>query len=440
MNFEEAVTYIFGLRKFGKDPGVIRAKRALERLGNPQKGLQFVHVAGTNGKGSVCAYLENTLRQAGLCVGLFTSPHLVKVNERIRLNGIMISDEDFLSCFEQVQSVSKQMEECGQDGLAFFDYVFVLSIVYFAKKKPDIIIMETGLGGKQDATASIEDKLLSVITSISYDHTEILGDTLEQIAAEKAGIIVPGAPLVALKTNDAVKAVLLDAAEKCGVVSHFVDENSYKIQRIGGNDIDFSLENEYYRNSLFQIRTVAIYQVMNAALAATALQVLQQIPVFAKLLQQKQITLSGECIVNGIRSTIWEGRMEEVEPGIFLDGAHNADGIARFLETAQELKKNHRLILLFGAVCEKDHDAMIRQICESGCFDRFVITRIDNKRALDVSVMAQEFKKYSENKTDVITDNREAFFYAKSLKMDNDVLLCAGSLYLVGAIKALMGE
>lgn len=440
MNYNEAVSYIFGLRKFGGDPGVVRAAYALELLGNPQKGLQFIHVAGTNGKGSVCAYMESTLRKMGFSVGLFTSPHLVRVNERVRINGELISDDDFMECFEKVQKVSEQMEQDGRDGLAFFDYVFVLAMVYFAKKKPDIVILETGLGGKLDATSAIKDKLMSVITSISYDHTEILGDTLEQIAGEKAGIIVKGAPVVAWKTNDSVAAVFSDVAEKCDVSCHFVDEKSYEIARIGRNDIDFSIQNEYYRNSLFQVGSIGIYQVMNATLAATALQVLASETRFVKLMKEKSLEWTKQVVIEGIRTTKWEGRMEEVMPGIFVDGAHNSDGIEQFLKTAKQLAGKNRLILLFGAVCEKNHDEMIHKICDAQCFDEFVITKIDNKRALDLSVMQSEFEKYTTKQVYAIVDNREAFEFAKKLAGEQDILLCAGSLYLVGAIKALIGE
>ena len=197
IEMEEAKNYLFGLHRFGSETGAVRAKRALERLGNPQDNLNVIHVAGTNGKGSVCAYMSNALMTQGYRVGLFTSPHLVKVNERIRINGVMISDEDFLKYYQRVRVVSEEIQSEGKDGLAFFDFMFVMAVLYFAGHDTDYVVMETGLGGRTDATAALSTKLLSVITSLSLDHTEILGDTIEQIAAEKAGIITEGVRLVA---------------------------------------------------------------------------------------------------------------------------------------------------------------------------------------------------------------------------------------------------
>lgn len=429
MNYNEAVNYIFGLRKFGNDPGVVRAQKALSLLGNPEKELKVIHVAGTNGKGSVCAYMTNALRKLGYNTGMFTSPHLVRVNERIRINGEMITDAEFLQYFNKVKKVSDKMQQDGGDGLAFFDYVFVMAVLYFADKKPDYVVLETGLGGKSDATAAITKKELTVITSISHDHTEILGDTLAAIAREKSGIIVGNAPVVFWKTDDETAGIIEEAARKCKTDCYFVDEKSYEIHKIGRKHIDFSVHNRYYENSVFSIQNAGIYQVMNASLALLALSVLD-----------KEGFYDRNLIRDAVANTCWEGRMEEVEENIYVDGAHNPDGIRRFLETAAALKGRGRMYLLFGAVCEKDHDKMIREICTAGCFDGYVITQIQNHRALDINVMEKEFCAYTDKSVLVEADNGKAYAKAKAMLMEGDLLLCAGSLYLVGAIKELIGE
>lgn len=429
MNYKEAVNYIFGLRKFGSEPGVVRATKALALLGNPEKELKIIHVAGTNGKGSVCAYIAGALQKLGYNTGLFTSPHLVRVNERIRMNGEMITDDEFLKYFDLVKKVSDSMQQNGGDGLAFFDYVFVMAVLYFADRKPDYVVLETGLGGKSDATAAIREKELAVITSISHDHTEILGDTLALIAQEKAGIIVGNAPVVYWKTDEETARILEETAKKCNTSSYFVDEKSFEIHKIGRKYIDFSVYNRYYKNSVFSIRNAGIYQVMNATLALTALSVLC-----------KDRFHDRQLIRKAIEETCWEGRMEEVEDNIYVDGAHNPDGIRRFLETAVALKGQSRMYLLFGAVCEKDHDKMIQNICTAGCFDGYVITQIQNHRALDISVMEKEFCAYTDKPVVAEADNGKAYAKAKEMLLEGDLLLCAGSLYLVGAIKELIGE
>lgn len=429
MNYNEAVNYIFGLRKFGMEPGAVRAKRALCMLENPDKELNIIHIAGTNGKGSVCAYISNSLIEMGYSVGMFTSPHLVRVNERIRLNNDLISNEDFLKYFNIVYEVSEHLKKDGYDGLAFFDYVFVMAMLYYRDNKPDYVVLETGLGGKNDATASVSNKLVSVITSISPDHTEILGDTIEKIALEKAGIICSGKPLVYCGENAEVSRVLEDYAAKCNSLTYSVDEKNFEIIKIGRNNIDFSLKNKYYKNSMFTVSSPGLYQVMNASIAIETLRV-------TGLLKDDNL----EAVQRAVKNTCWDGRMEEIAPGIYLDGAHNPDGIRKLLDTACRLGGGHKQYLMFGAVCDKDYSSMIENICKSGCFDGYIITEIHNSRELPGQAMKAVFERYTDKPVTVIDDNQAAFNYARTLLGEEDVLICAGSLYLVGAIKAMTGE
>lgn len=429
MNYQQAVDYLFDLRRFGKETGAQRAERALSRLSHPEEKLNIIHVAGTNGKGSVCAYITRILMELGYSVGMFTSPHLVRVNERIRLNGEMISNEDFLRFFEKIYEVSEDLKEEGFDGLAFFDFIFVMAVCYYAEKKPDYVIIETGLGGTTDATAALCTKMMAVITSVSLDHTEILGDTVEKIAAEKAGIIMKGKPVVYWKSDEKSAGIIEDAAEKCKSPAYLVDEKSFKIHKMDRKQIDFSLENRYYKNSMFSISNTAIYQTANAALA---------LEVIALLSRDKDWNV--EQIISAVGKTRWEGRMEEIEHNIYLDGAHNPDGIRQFLKTAQWMKEGQKMYLLFGAVCEKDYSHMIEEICSMGSFDGFVVTQIPNHRALELEVMRKEFEKNTDKPVYADASISKAYKLAKGLLGEEDLLLCAGSLYLVGAVKELIGE
>lgn len=430
MNYKEAVNYIYGLRKFGKDTGRIRASRALKVLGNPQRRLNVIHVAGTNGKGSVCAFINSVLIKLGYNVGMFTSPHLVIVNERIRINGIMISNEEFLQLFNKVYKVSATIEDSGEEGLAFFDFVYVMAVLYFDKMKVDYVVMETGLGGENDATVTLNPKLMSIITSISLDHTEILGDTLGKIAKEKAGIISDYTPVVYWDGGNEISQVLEKRAGDCHSKSYFVNEKSFKISKIDRKYIDFSVENSYYEKSMFSIKGACLYQVMNATLALEAI---------SHLSDKKNWSL--ELIRQAIWETVWEGRMEEVSSNVYVDGAHNPDGIVRLIESVKLMKnETDKIYLLFGAVCEKDYSHMIEALCCSGIFDGFVITQINNSRKLKADLIYQEFCKYTDKTVILEADNKEAFQKAKNLLGEGDFLICAGSLYLVGVIKEMLGE
>lgn len=429
MDYNEAVEYLFRLRRFGRETGAQRAGRALDALSHPEQALNIIHVAGTNGKGSVCAYLSNILLELGFTVGMFTSPHLVRVNERIRLNGEMISDEEFLRLFENVYRVSEDLIEQGFDGLAFFDFIFVMAVCYYAEKKPDYVVIETGLGGRTDATAALSTKMVSVLTSISLDHTEVLGDTTEKIAVEKAGIIMREKPVVYWKSDDVSARIIEETAANCNSMAHLVDEKSFQIHKLERKQIDFSLKNRYYKNSMFSIYNTAIYQTANAALALETIAVLGQGKDWEP-----------ERIVSAVGRTRWEGRMEEVEHNIYVDGAHNPDGIRQFLKTAQWMKEGHRMYLLFGAVCEKDYGRMIEEICAMGGFDGFVVTQVPNHRALMLEDMRTEFEKNTDRPVYAIESVRKAYQTAKAFLGEEDLLLCAGSLYLVGAIKELIGE
>lgn len=421
MNYNQAVEYLFGLRKFGSEPGVVREKEALRRLGNPEEQLNIIHVAGTNGKGSVCAYTEAILRGQGYSTGLFTSPHLVRVNERIQLNAVPVSDEQFMEAFTRVYEVSSQLQKEGLFTLAFFDFLMAMAMLIFAQNKTDYVILETGLGGRLDCTSAVSQPRLTVITSIGLDHTEILGDTVEQIAMEKAGIIRENVPLVYLADDDRVRRVIAESAEKKQIMAYPVTKKDYVVIKSDIKHIDFSFNNRYYKNSLFQICTTARYQVENCAVALSVVPVLD-----------KEKCFDEESIHSALLHARWRGRMEEVRQGFFVDGAHNPDGVQAFLQTAEVFEG--RRYLLFSAVCEKDYDGMIQQICKSNLFDGYMIVRLGSYRALEPSVIAGEFMKYTDKPVALMPDMQTAV--AQSLKYADEgmTVFATGSLYLVGEI------
>lgn len=427
MNYEEVVSYLYDLPRFKTLPGVVREREILERLKNPQTGLKIIHIAGTNGKGSVCAYLERMLREAGYRTGTFTSPHLVKVNERIKINGADISDVEFLNAFKRVFEVSKEMAEEGMESAAFFDYLTAMALLIFAEKKVDFAIMETGLGGRLDCTNAIENPALCVITSISLDHTEILGDTVQEIAAEKAGIIKTGVPAVYLADKE-VKDIFAKQIEKTGAFGTEVNRDDAVIVKRDGKGIDFLLRNQYYKNDMFSLLTIAEYQVINSSIALVAASVLEQKGLAA---------LPGKIKKDAVLHTVWEGRMEQVFPNFYVDGAHNEDGIRVFLQTAGEVKAKRKL-LLFSAVREKNYESMIREICESGIFDGYILTQLgrDNHRALALSAIREEFERWQRSLVYTSDSVFEALELMKTITNKEDIVFAAGSLYLVGEIKA----
>ena len=243
----------------------------MRRLGNPCQGRKVLHVAGTNGKGSVCAYMQAILLFEGKRVGFFTSPHLVKLNERIRINGKDIDDDTFCRIFAKVRQVAEELEKEGLEHPSYFEFLYGMGMLAFEENDAEYIVLETGLGGRLDATNSFEHPFLSVITSIGLDHTEILGDTIEKIAGEKAGIIKKGVPVFFDGSDERSSRVIEETAENVEAPWYKMEKDALKIQEITDKHIAFSILDEYDNNTVWQVASTGIYQVMNAALAIRAM-------------------------------------------------------------------------------------------------------------------------------------------------------------------------
>lgn len=440
MTWEEAVEHINSVSRYGNRPGAECTKALLARLGNPERELKIIHIAGTNGKGSVCMYIAGMLRSLGLNTGVFTSPHLIRENERIRFNDELISDEDFTDCFEKVHRVELELLKDGFGQISYFDFFVGIAMLYYAMKKPDVVILETGLGGRLDSTNAVESPVMTVITSISLDHVAILGDTVEKIAAEKAGIIKHGAPVVYVAGQE-YSHVIEEKAEAMGIKAAGVEKSQCEIHEIGSKHIDFSLDSIYYKDNVFRLATPAVYQVMNAALAMTAVQMLVESRCFDRIAYDSMDRQNYiDRIRRGLESVTWEGRMEQVCEGFYIDGAHNPDGIAALLDTAAAMKKNTRghYVLMFSAVNDKDYSSMIKEICDSNIFDEYVITQIEGARCLDVSKIADTFRRYTDEHVNEEPDVGQAVKKSVECFGGNATVICAGSLYLAGEVRKVM--
>lgn len=413
-------------------------RKFLDFLGSPDKNINIIHVAGTNGKGSVCSYLSSVLVQADYSVGMFTSPHLVRLNERFAVDGRPISEGVFAEVF--VETLRRVLEYDRDDYFpTYFELLFFVAMLLYDVYPVDYLILETGLGGRLDATNSVEKPLLSVITEIGYDHMQYLGTTIEDIAFEKAGIIKPGVPVVFFdkrqESTDVIKAKALELDSRAIAVESRNIENITVSKDDGGNKyVAFSYNSLYDKYTELKLSTEARYQVENAAVAVTALEVLRDMGAKISELDIRQ----------GLLSAKWEGRMEELRPGIYVDGAHNLDGIEAFLETVSDIECEGKKVLLFGIVGDKQYKDIILEILKSGQFEAIYVAVLETARSVSVSDLKIAFEdskdelgiiglpiKYYTNVRDAVTD-------VITMRKSGDLVFAAGSLYLVGQIKSLL--
>lgn len=428
MRYEEIVEYIEEIPKFTSKNPLDHTKELMSRLGNPQNKMKVIHVAGTNGKGSVCAYLDSMLRSGEYRVGLFTSPHLVKINERFRINGQMISDDTFVEAFEEVQNIISHAQKDGLDHPSYFETLFLMCMVIFSKEKVDYAILETGLGGRLDATNTVERPLACVITSISLDHVEYLGDTVEKIAGEKAGIMKPSVPIIYDAHDIRSASVLAEHAKAIECPAYELKENMCEIIKNTSQGIDFAFHSQFCDTTNISIPYIAPYQMMNASLAFLTMEILKE-----------DHKISMEKRIQAIKNTKWEGRMETILPGVIVDGAHNADGVARFVETASHFQKQYPITLLFSAVSDKDYPQMIQTICKSLKLESVITTSVGSYRAVDAEKLAALFLKEGCQQVSAQQDVGKAFLQAYQKKGEG-MLFCVGSLYLIGEIKEYLAR
>ncbi len=421
---ETAEEYLERIPSFAREKSDLKTVREfLGLLGNPDRNMKIIHVAGTNGKGSVCAFLTAILREAGIFTGTFTSPHLMDIKERFSINGRMISEKEFTAAFEAVRSAVGTWMQSGGLHPTYFEFLFYMGLFLFQKAGVQVLILETGMGGLKDVTNVIEHPLASVITSISVEHTAFLGNTIPEIAAHKAGIIKRGCPVVYdSSVKDAEAVIVKEAVEK-------------ESRRFPVGNIPFSYENgslfietEYLGSSArFQVPFPAPYQAENAALAI-------------KAVEAAGFEIDRETVAAGLKKAVWPARMERILPGIYLDGAHNEDGIRAFLTAACLLKKEmkpEKTWILFSVSSDKEYERMLKEIGERLRPDICLLSGMESSRALPVDVLRSAAKKAMEPGTEICCFETAGGALERMLagRGQNDLVFIAGSLYLAGEVK-----
>lgn len=417
MDIKESLEKLFSLHTFGIKLGLDNIRLFLEHIGNPQNSLKTFHIAGSNGKGSTSAFIASILMESGYKVGLYTSPHFVRFNERIIINGKYIEDE-FIAEF-----VNKHNEYIDKYGLTFFEVTTAMAFEYFKKNKVDFAVIETGLGGRLDAT-NVLNPLACVITSISLEHTNILGDKISQIAYEKGEIIKPGCKVFIGKLSDEAEAVI---EKKCNEVkAKLFRLEDYLIEKNGVVE----LYTEEIELQDWEIPLKGKYQRFNAALAVLTV---------TKTLDIDEPRIVYDGIKNVIRNTLIQGRYEYIrrQPFILLDSAHNPDGLKVFLNEFRQERKNYsKVSLLFSVLKDKDIDSMIKLLKDE--FDEVFITEINYERAEKLSDLKKRFDDF-EIKVETVSDKKK--FISDFLQGDkNNCIVVTGSMYLLGEIKSILEE
>lgn len=425
--YQEAVDYIEDLPRFTRKHSLAHTREFLKRLGDPGLEQRIVHVAGTNGKGSVCACLQAILEAEGKRCGFFTSPHLIRINERIQIGRRPIDDEKFCRVFGRTLKAAESMAKEGLEHPSYFEFLFGMGMTAFAQAETEYIILETGLGGRLDATNAPEHPALTVITSISLDHTDILGETLEEIAGEKAGIIKPGVPVIFDGSDRRAAQVIREKAREVGAACREISKNAFEILEVHRNDIAFSRRNAYDRDVTWHIPLCGAYQVMNTEIALQA----------AEYLLREEI-IHRDRWKRAVADVKWEGRMEQAAPHLTLDGAHNPGAVEAFVQNVQmfwgEQSGEKRPVLIFAAAADKRYEEMVRCLCEKLDAKVYIATEFDDRRAVPARELGRLFERYTKEKVICSKTPEEALQAAFSYREEGEVY-CVGSLYLVGAVK-----
>lgn len=426
----KAVDKIENFLKFGSHLGLERMELLLNKLGNPEKKLQVIHVAGTNGKGSICKYIYSVLEEEGYRTGLYISPFLEEFNERIQFDGSNISQEDLEIYTDKVVAVAETLVDEGFDSPTEFEIVTAIALLYFFEKEADIVILEVGLGGKGDSTNVIKKPLLTIIGEISYDHTDRLGSTLEEIAGEKAGIIKKNCPLiVGISKEEAFKVVEKKAIEKSAALINAYGFNPVILERnLGGTRIKGKVFKEEY---LVDLSLLSLYQIDNGRIALVALEYLKENGI---------VDLKKESIVNGLKNAIHHGRFEVISenPYVIIDGAHNEAGSLALEESLKFYFPNKKILFVLGILEDKDINKIIGNLIEVS--KDFIVTVPNNLRGANTRILAKVIKEKGGSPIEV-PQPLEAVNEALSKIQEYDVLVFAGSLYLIGEIRGiLIGE
>ena len=427
---KDAISKIGEFNRFGSVLGLERMESLLGRLSNPEKDLKIIHVAGTNGKGSTCKFLTHILKANGYKVGLYSSPFIEVFNERIEFDGENISDEDLNNMTDVVIKEAEEMVKDGEASPTEFEIVTAIAFLYFKEVQADIVVLEVGLGGRGDSTNVVENPLISIITSISYDHTDRLGETLGEIAFEKAGIIKPNVPVVSnVPELEAAKVIAKTAYDKG---AQLIDASKAKYTLRGndltGSDFDTVILDEPYRD--LSISMIGSHQISNALTALTALEFLRKKGI---------IKVEYSKLKEGLANAKNIGRFEVLRenPYYIIDGAHNEAGICAFVETVNKYLKGTRMLTVVGVLKDKDVDTIIGKLMEIQ--SDFIGCEPDNPRKLEKEKLGGYIKKAKGNVIDCLSAE-DAITKVNDLANEYDCILFVGSLYLIGEIRGRLSN
>lgn len=417
---EKVISYIGKNRGTGRKKNLNRLRELLKRLGNPHKNLNYIHITGSNGKGSTAAIFQSILREANLVVGLFTSPHLEKVNERIRINDIFIKDSDLICLINEIEPIILELEAELEEKFYAFELLTVISFLYFQKKDPDIVILEAGIGGRLDATNIIEHSELSVITSIGIDHRAILGNTKEEILKEKIQILKEKGQMIIGPIEEYLQKIALERAKEVNGDIRFINKKEIEIIQLG---TDFQLFN-YKNYENIRLSFLGHHQLENAAIAIEG----------TEILKEKGYPMTDQNIYQGLANTYWPGRFEKISdsPLFYIDGAHNLASVDRLIETLVELFPKDKFHFIVGMMKDKNYKKMLERVYPLA--KEFIIISPSKARGFDLGKVSKLIKK--ENIPVTRAENVEEVLTYIDREIDrNEKVIQFGSLHLVGALK-----
>ncbi|EXX85128.1 folylpolyglutamate synthase [Paenibacillus darwinianus] len=429
-SYEEARAWIEGLVPFGIRPGLERMKALLDTFGHPERRLKFIHVAGTNGKGSVCAYLTSVLIKCGYDVGTFTSPYITKFTDRFQYNGEDIPEQTVLELANEIKPQVEAMEATELGSPTMFEVSTLLAILYFGQTVfPDYVVWETGLGGRLDVT-NVVTPVVSIITNVGHDHMDILGDTLEQVAREKAGIIKPGVPVVSAAADPEAVAVIREAAASCRSTLYLLGEQFHESPlMVREDEQSFRFEGIFRTIEPLTVTLNGAHQRTNAAVAVMTLEVLRQ--YYALIVEDADLQA-------GLREARWPGRLETVsrEPRIVLDGAHNPEGMETLAIALRDTYSFGKLHVMIGMLANKNHRDTLRHILP--LVDTLIITEPDFRKKLaadELRAMAAEAENGPADIT-VESDWRKALELLQRRTEPGDLAVVTGTLYLIADVRS----
>ncbi len=421
MNYEQALTYIHSVFWKGSIPGLGRTQELLKRLGNPEKQLKYVHIAGTNGKGSTASMTASILRKAGYRVGLYTSPFIFRFNERMAIDGKEIDDDELAQITEYVKPHADAMAESPTE----FELVTAIAMVYFARHQCDIVCLEVGLGGELDSTNVIDSPEVAVLTNLGLDHTDVLGDTIEEIAAAKAGIVKPGCHVAAYGNIPSVEAVYAEKCAKVGAELHYADFDSIRLHEHSflGQRFDCGGMKDLFLPLLGE------HQLKNAAVVLCTI----------NCLRARGWKISDENIYEGMKAVSWPGRFEILsrDPDFIVDGGHNPQCLEALAKNVEDYLSGREITALVGVMADKDYATMFASMAPY--ITRFVTVTPDNPRAMKAPALAEALGRFG--KPAIPCDSvRQGVQEAIRLAGKDGIVLAFGSLYMVGDIRTAVME